>query len=345
MDCGELSTLILKVLRPLEDARTDDFYKYVIFTKDGIVSYNDRICVYIKYKSDLECVLPAKKFYAVLPKTGEAEIKVVGSKLVMKTPRTTAKVNTVDAPDLIDSIKSMKLKKKRNWEVLPEDFMKAMNMCYPSASKEMNEPAMTCVSISDDVVVATDDVRISEYKMESGIDQEILIPAKTVSELVMYDNLTHFCVFGNWIYFTDSTKSRKFCARIVDAELGEHTENFDFKVVNTLKLPVQETVEAVRYVAPMAVEDEHGYPWMKMTAKKKMITFTTNDPNAGEASSTVKLRSKVKKSSTIYINPGFLTHIIRDAHTMEIGVDRAKFKTDNFTHLVALMKEEGYAVD
>lgn len=345
MDCGELSDLILKVLRPLEDARTDDFYKYIIFTKDGIVSYNDRICVYIKYSSELECALPAKKFYAVLPKTGEAEIKLEGSKLVIKTHRTTAKVNTVHAPDLIDSVKSMKLKKKRDWSDLPEDFMKAMNMCYPSASKEMNEPAMTCVSIKDNTVVATDDVRISEYIMDSGIDEEVLIPAKTVSELVMYDNLTKFCTFGNWIYFTDDTKSRKFCARLVDAELDEYKQNFEFEVVNTLTLPVKETVEAVRYVAPMAVEDEHGYPWMKMTAKKKSIVFTTNDPNAGEASSTVKLRNKVKKTTTIYINPGFLTHIIRDAHTMKIGVGRAKFETSNFTHLVALMKEEGYAVD
>lgn len=339
MDCGELSTLVLNVLRPLDDSRTEDFYKYIIFTGDGIVSYNDRICVYIRYKSNLECALPAKKFYEIMPKTGEADIVINEGKLIISTSSTTAKINITHAPDLIESVKSMRLKKKRDWKELPADFFKALNMCYPSASKEMNEPAMTCVYINDDIVAATDEVRISEYKMEEGIGEEILIPAKTVQELVLYDNLSKYCVAGNWIYFTDRTKSRKFCSRLITSEFPEYNENFDFDEKQSLTLPVKDTVEAVRYVSPMALEDEHGFSTMKIIAQKKELKFITNDPDVGEATAVVKLRNKMSKKITIFINPGFLVHIIRDAHSMIIGEDRAKFETDNFTHLIALMKK------
>ncbi len=339
MDCGELSNQVAKVLSPLDDARTEDFYKYIIFTGDGIVSYNDRICIFIKHPTDLVCALPAKKFYSVLPKSGDAELSVQSGKLVIKTRSTTAKVATVDVPELMESVKSMKIKKKRVWKETPSDLMAALAMCYPSASKEMNEPAMTCVSIHDTVVAATDEVRISEYRLETGIGRKILIPAKSVAELIMYDGLTQYCIEDRWIYFTDRTKSRKFCARLINAEFPDYHRHFDFESIGIVSMPVKETLEAVRYVAPMAVEDEFGFAWMEVKLDRKKATFTTQDPDVGEATATAPLRKAVQVPP-FNINPGFLIHIIKDAHKMIIGEDRAKFETENFTHLIALFKEE-----
>jgi len=341
MDCGELSNLISKVLRPLDDARTEEFYKYIIFTGDGIVSYNDRICVFIKHRTNLECALPAKKFYSVLPKSGKADLFVDAGKLVIKTDNTTAKINVVKVPELMESVKSMGIKKKRKWKTTPPDFMRALNMCYPSASKEMNEPAMSCVSINDDVVAATDEVRISEYVMEHGIDEEVLIPAKSIRELIMYEGLSLYCIKDRWIYFTDESKKRKFCARIITAEFPDYKEHFDFDPITTITFPIKATVEAIRYVAPMAIEDEHGFSWMEVKMKKKNINFLTKDPDIGEATSDVVLRKALKKRvPTFTINPGFLMHIIRDAHKMVLGEDRAKFETENFTHLIALLHDQ-----
>lgn len=340
MDCGELSNLVAKVLSPLDDARTEDFYKYIIFTGDGIVSYNDRMCIFIKHLVGLECALPAKKFYSVLPKSGEADLSVQRGQLVIETETTTAKVATVDVPELMESVKSMKIKKKRVWKETPSDLMTALAMCYPSASKEMNEPAMTCVYINDRIVTATDEVRISEYKLDNGIDKEILLPAKSVAELIMYDGLSQYCIEDRWIYFTDERKSRKFCARLINAEFPEYKEHFDFKPITTVSMPVKETLEAVRYVAPMAVEDDHGFTWMKVKMDKKEVMFTTQDPDVGEATATAPLRKAVRRVPPFHINPGFLIHIIKDAHKMIIGADRAKFETENFTHLIALFKED-----
>lgn len=339
MDCGELSNLVAKVLSPLDDARTEDFYKYIIFTGDGIVSYNDRMCIFIKHLVGLECALPAKKFYSVLPKSGEAEMSVQRGKLVIETGTTTAKIATVDVPELMESVKSMKIKKRREWKETPSDLMTALAMCYPSASKEMNEPAMTCVYINDDIVTATDEVRISEYKLDTGIGEEILLPAKSVAELIMYDGLTRYCIEDRWIYFTDELKSRKFCARLINTEFPEYQQHFDFNPIATVSMPVKETLEAIRYVAPMAVEDEHGFAWMEVRLDKKKATFITEDPDVGEATATAPLR-KARRVQPFHINPGFLIHIIKDAHKMIIGEDRAKFETENFTHLIALLKED-----
>jgi len=339
-DLDDLNVTVSRALMPLDDSRVGEFFRYLIFTGTQIVSYNDRVCIAQIFNTDFEnkVAVNAKVFYNLLPKVGasEVEIKETPTSLIIKTNKTKASIAKSNAEELINKIDQINF--EPDWKPLPQEFLAGLAICSDTASKDPAEPAMNCVYVNGSTIAATDDVRVSEFKMASKFNGKILIPAKTAKEVCSLEGLTHYAVSDAFVSFRDKGNSKQIHARLVNLEFPMYQFLFKFDIRQEITLPVEEVEQAARYVMPTAVEDEYGYKPMDIKIRGSKCTFKTMNPDAAFAQYTFKLG---RPADDIYfeINPSFLIHAIGIANNLKIGDDCALFETGNFRHLVALMGE------
>lgn len=330
---------ILTMIKPgLSNKAIIEETTHFIFTGKQIVTYNDRICILYPFKTDFSCSIPADQFFKILNgvKVDKIKIDFEEDKIKIKSKGLNASLSTMSGENIIEMISVIDIDKmKADKKSLPEDFKEAITMCLFSVSKDLTNPAMTCLFINKNNIASTDDLRISEYAMKAKIKESILLPASSAVQLIKY-SFDEYSVSedNNWISFFNK-EGLCFCCRLIEGEFPDYKGLIQDFESEEIELPkeIKSMIETAAISADgetdiekeIEIKFEDGLILLKGQGKiSKIETYS---------------KAKIKDNITFKINPFFMSKIIDHTHSMFLGEGKALFKSGEFRHIIALRGE------
>lgn len=325
---------ILSAIKPgLAKKQIVEEAAHFIFTGEDVLTYNDNICIIHPFQTDFKCSIAANEFYKIMAniETNEVELFLEDNKLKIYADKTKANLATSDGEKILSMINNFKLNQvMKNLIPLPEDFLKGAELCKFSASKNASNPILTCISIDKDSMTSSDDLRISQYKMKKSINCSILIPAKSVMELIKFPVIDYYISTG-WIFFA-TKEDILFCSRLVTGKYYDCSEFFSFERGIEIDLPKE--ISKMIEISSILTEGEYD--------TDKFVDFEISNGKIkckGENSvGWIENEIETVSKSTIKfsINPLFLIKILEYSSKMIYKDNRVLFSFDNFQHLMTL---------
>jgi DNA polymerase III sliding clamp (beta) subunit (PCNA family) len=308
-------------------------FTHFVFTGEEVVTYNDEICISHPLKTDFTCSVPAVKLYKTLSGIqGNASVtlKLEEDKFLILTATTKASFNTTVEKDAEERIKMLGLDQIQEWGRLPEEFIKGMFLCMFSASKDMTKGVATCVYWKNNCLISSDGIRISKYDLGIETGMNVFIPARSVIELINFDNMNSFRVGENWAHFKTDDEV-VFSTRIMDGEYPE-VESF-FKDEGTrIRLPedLRAEIGSMMFMTEGMVDFDKK---MRIRIEPGKIFCRMEDANDWIEK---ELETSYKQDPIeLDINPLFLAQVMEKSTTVRIG-ERATFSRENFKHMLSL---------
>ena len=332
----KLIDILIKIKPGLSNKAIIEETGHFIFTDNQIVTYNERICISYPFKTDFSCSVAADQFFKILNgiKADKFNLDFEENKIKIKSKGLNASLATMTGENIIEMISAIDMNKE-NKKSLPEDFIEAITMCLFSVSKDLTNPAMTCLFINGKNIASTDDLRISEYTMKSKIDESILLPASSTVQLIKYSfDAYSISKDNNWISFFDND-DLCFCCRLIEGEFPDYKGLIQDFESEEIELPkdIKSMIETVAISAEGEIEIE------------KEIEIRIEDglfllKGQGKISKIeVYSKTKIKSITAFKINPFFMSKIIDHTHSMFLGEGKALFKSGEFRHVIALKGE------
>lgn len=312
---------------------------HFIFCGDKILSYNDRICIAIPFKTDFVCSISADEFYKILTSITQEEIdiKLIDQKLKITAKKLNVTLTTETGNAILNMIETLDLDNiPKLLRPLPTEFREAVSLCSFSAAKDMSNPILTCIFVNDNKVASSDNLRISEYTLSRSIRAKFLLPATSAIELVKFE-LEKFAISptNNWVYFTTKAGAI-FCSRLMDNNYPDYTQFLSSDDGIEIILP-DETRQLVETAAILASGDDDQNKEVEISIDDgKLKCRGENKLGWIESESDIKTTQSIE----FIINPIFLLMILIHTHTMCCDGSKTIFTSGNFKHAIALKAKE-----
>lgn len=309
-----------------------------IFTKGQLLTYNDKICVSYPLKTELDCALSGKEFYGIISGCPEDEVTLEQKKdsVSIKSGKDKSQLQQLDSSSIMELVKSLKLLSvKKKLQPLPDDFVEAINFCLFTASKDATYPVLTCLYINKNVVMSSDDFRVTKFEMKEGLESSFLLPATAAEKLVRYDVDSYYAA-EDWIYFK-TTNNAMFCSRAMQGEYPDYSQDFDVKGTNLifpngLSKCVQDSIV-------MTDGDFDLDKRVQVTLDSGSVIVRAEKEGIGWTEKPVEMKYKGKKKSFV-INPKFFAAILQRSNKAKLGEDRVVFTSKNSQHLISLFVDD-----
>lgn len=310
---------------------------HFIFTGRHIVTYNDRICVGHPFACDFSCSVPAQEFYSILNRMNDEYINLIfdEGKLKLEGDKVQALLVTDMGQNILPFIASLDLETyKKQSRSVPQDFVDAIKFCSFSASRNMSSLVLACLFIHDDLVAATDDLRISEYKMKDDMGCSMLLPAAIVTDLIKYP-IVKFAINkeGNWVYFFTDAEA-VFCCRLVDGEFPDYSPFLEGIDKDCIELP--DDIDYLIESASILCEDGDRNQDIEIVIQKGKLKCKGQN-KAGWIQSQSRVRTQLSTKFTI--SASFFLDILKYSRNMYFDETKALFKSETFRHVIALKGE------
>lgn len=324
--------------------------QHFIIRGGRVLAYNDRICISapLKVNTDLQLTVSAEDLYGVLSEIPEDGVVLEagedGVSLIVRSSSTEAGMAALPLEgDLADLILSLKLDslEPEDWQDLPSDFCKALNLCSFSASKDSADIAFSCLSIDCDgmgtgTIYSTDKWRISRYIFEDGGAFNFLLPLSAVLELIKHE-IVQAQEVGPWIHFRDKA-GLVFSVRAINTPFPDckdffAVEGVEFDLPDTLGLALHQAL----VFAPG--EDKELREAELFFEKGKVKVHSRNDRGWIKRSVLVPGLEVPEGMSRLLINPEFFIDILQQATTITVSKSQALFSAGAFNHVMMLPAE------
>ena len=308
---------------------------HYFFTNEKLITYNDKICISYPYtRFNKTFSIKAKDFYNII-KTIKSKFficKISNTDFLLNSEDTDAKIsiNTDDlfVKEMYESLNINDLE----FDTLndPDSFIKGLDFCRFSASKDATNQNFYCVSVDSKKICSSDNYRMSFYKIKELIPN-FLIPATSVNELVNF-SFNQLCVVKNWVHFKNEN-GLVFSSRLVSGNYPDLTELLAKKIdTKKIELP-KELKNLIADVSLMAKGDTEVDKNVDITLDNNILTCTSKK-EIGWLTKKMPINYTGDKLM-FQINPTFLSQILNKVNTIELTDKLAFFFTDNFTHLIA----------
>lgn len=323
----------LNLVRPaLSDKAIVELTTHFIFTGENIITYNDKIAIIHPFKTDFECTVSADPLYKVLSKIKDTTIEINLEKSELRIITSNIKSGLVVNTDEDDIGLPEGLDIDKKWKNLPTDFLDGVFLCMFAASKDFSQPLISNISVNEGTIIATDDVRMSKYKMRPPKMPNFLLPLNSAIELTKLDP-TKYSLDESWIYFKDKS-GVIFCSRIVKDEFPDMDDFFKIEG-EEIELPDEliKTVDSVCILAEGDIDIEKRID-VKISSKK---ISCRGEREAGWIESDVPTKINIKDDIKFTVNPIFFSQILSHSPTMIHSENQVKFISETFEHLLCLI--------
>lgn len=346
-DKNEMMDALSKVMPAIASREIIVGSKCFVFNKENVIAYNDSICISAPITTGISCAVNAEDFYNIIKsvKGKDFDMSLDGKQISVTSKGMKADIAIDTAEQVNEMIEALSLD-DLEFKELPENFIEAMSLLRFTASKEINSDNTQCLSIQGKFMFSTDSYRVSEYELDSEVEN-FLIPAnKSLSSLIKQKAFQYSLTEG-WVHFM-SEDGTIFSSRVVTGEypdleeiMEEYRESKGFNVFPG----ADEVVEIAREIAFMCEEEQDEDKAIEVVVKgkekKALITCrASKDRGKIEKKTSVEMKKPLKKSFKFNVNPYFLADILEKTAKISVMEDRAVFKMKNLTHLVSLMVEE-----
>jgi len=166
---------------------TDSF----IFSKGFIRAYNNQMAFSFPLETGLEVTVKAAETLRVTEKMSGNDIIFAQAEdcLEISDGRTRLRMTLIaEDEDIRQTLDGMGLE-EIEWTKLPEDFLDAVNLCSYSVSEDDAMAMIAGIQVADGIVISSDNLRISRYKLKDGFEGSFTIPRDAVSVVLRLGNV------------------------------------------------------------------------------------------------------------------------------------------------------------
>ena len=317
-----------------------------IFFEDRVHVYNGEIYISCPFKLGMNFSVDGFILLKVLKSFIEKFVwmKINGSNLEIFSEQAKAKVSFVDikdiAPSVIKDVKGFYLEKAK-WEELPQSILEGLYLCGFSTSQDLTRGNLYCVNVEKNVVLSTDDLRLSRYVFKEelkGKKEKWLIPFNYVDLFSKY-KFSNYCEFDTtWLSFKGEGEVIFALCKLK----GTHLENVDSffsmkkKNMEKIKFP-NEMLSFLDLVVGLIDEDLDYDKIIKLVSKDgKMVFILDREFLYKERAFEIEEGKNIEFE--FLVNPIFLKQIL--SRGSEFFFDKEKnhlhFYSDNFSHILSL---------
>lgn len=188
-----------------------------IFRGGVIQTFNDEIACTVDSPLEIEGAVPAKSFLELLRKLPEDEIDidVVEGELVVKGKKRRSGFRM--EKEILLPVEGVEVPKK--WKPLPDDFLEALSIVWPSAGADESQFILTCVHIQPGCIEACDNFQLIRYPIDTGMKESVLIRRESVRHISGL-GMTEFAETDNWLHFRDPSGLVLSCRRYMEEYLN-----------------------------------------------------------------------------------------------------------------------------
>lgn len=321
---------VLKLLSPGTGKTIQEETSHYTFFPGNVATFNDVICIVHPLEEANESFsVRSNEFYNVIskiPLDNPIEISLDGEKISIKSKGLKANLS-VSKNGLIEKVVANFSFAK--WDKLPTDFVKGIELCKFSVSKDSTSGALFCLFVNKKNIVSSDNFRISKYSMDSSMPS-CLLPLGGIQYLKLYP-VVEYCPQDNWIHFKTEA-GIVFSCRTLLGDFPGDVDQFLEPDGEEIILPKEfmDLIDGVLGMTPDVSELEKRITII--FDKEKVIVKAQKD--IGWIERWVEYSSP--KEMSFDINPIFLQQILEKDKKITVGDQRAWFISDSFKHVLLL---------
>lgn len=314
---------------------------HLVFAGGEVATYNDQICILHPFPCDLTFSVKGEEFTKILNGMSVTEFDMDLSSegtLKISAKKTKAELSTIVGDEskvehLIQKLRDI-VSKDNFFKPLPKEFLEGIFLCAFSANKDIATGVRSCIAVKGDAIYSTDNIRASNYIMESSMD-DMLLPAKDAMELVKY-KVEAYGISENWLHFCTKDGIVFNCKTMKGEYPFKKVQSIFADVDPELEFPT-DLRECVSSVTILAEGDLDVSKMVRVSIDSESITVKA-EKERGWIEKSVDFKYEGDKFSFI-INPIFFAQILQHATGFVLVNNLAQFSSDNFYHVLALPTE------
>lgn len=304
-----------------------------VFVDNRVFTYNDEVAVSHPIKINLEGAVPAKEFSALINKikANEFELNIKENELLLKGSKAKAGLRLEKKILLpIDAIGE-----PEKWYELPETFIKGVNLCLFSASKNEAHAALTCIHIFDRFVESCDNHRITRYDMgkeaSKAFLQDLLIRAVVAKDIALNEPIEYGITSG-WLHFRNEEGVTFSCRHYEDMDYPEFDEFIEVEGEEfTFPAELHEVMDRASVMS-------EGDRVSLILENGELLVCSENQSGWFEEA----IESDYEGESLEFdIQPEFMNSLLKFKGSVVVGESALRFDSDNFIHVVQIMSPKG----
>jgi hypothetical protein len=306
-----------------------------LFKGGRVITYNDEISISHPVEDlSIDGAIKAEELYKFLSKISKEEIDVSATEkeIQLKAGRikaglTLQKEIKIPFEDEIGEI--------GKWKKLPEGFNKSARFAMSSCSRDMSNPALTCVHITPDgIVEGTDSFRIAQCENDKIPVKESLVPADSIKEVIKIEP-THVAEGDGWIHFSNEegtvASSRLYVSEYKDLSPFMDVDGVEFEFPESI-------LESIERAYVFAKKENILDEWLQIDISKNKLQIS-GQSETGWA----KEKHSIKYDGDhirFMVVPYLLQDILKETRRCTIGDNKMKFSDSNWSYVSVLRKVE-----
>lgn len=308
---------------------TDHF----MFNNDFIYAFNDEITITKTFITKVNGSVNGPSLLKLLEKLKEEDVFISQEKNNLKIVSGRTEANLKLIPDIKIEL-PFKTSELNKWRKLPTNFIEALSFCIFSAATNDNRECFNCLFITEDNIIACDNLRVTKYNLDSKIKEPFLIPKNSVQHLIKYNPIKYSLETDGWVHFIDNDQV-VFSARTVVNDFPDITDLFNIEG-KRIRLP-KEFAEAVSRADILVTADFDQDRYITVIVDKNTITCKGSGIHG-----TIKETMKQEYTGDILkftAHPTHLQDILNRVQSTKVGEDKLLFSGKNFKHVISLIGE------
>lgn len=304
-----------------------------VFNKETVHVFDGQTFMVANFATGVEGGVEGSSLLKYIEKlsTNTVEINQVEQKISIKKGRSVASFvieNSSEFPVNLSEI---------SWRKAPGNFIPAITACSYTCGQDYTDMRLVVVHIAGEYAESTDQERITRFKLDRPIKDELFIPANIVPYLSKA-KIVKYALTEDWMFF-ENQAGDVICHRNVS--LGEDYENLEQIVKNNsggkpLELPdkMYDAVEkAAIFQNDIKIEADRRIA-VRCKAGKIRIESNGTHGNFLEV-----IPCDIEESFCFTVNPAFLMQIMEKSNTVLFHDDFMKIENENYVFLTTLAVE------
>lgn len=333
VNTNDLCDVLTDVKPGLSNKEIIEQSSHFVFDDDLIRTYNDQITITAFFDTDLKGAVSASNFYKLVSKITDEEVEIVMDESDNAFLIQGNKIKSSVAIDQEIKLPEIKVPEPegKEWISLPDNFIEGLTFAIFSASSNMLTQALTCLWVSQDCIVSSDNFRATLFDLSEDTELDFLIPASAAKELVKY-NPTSVVVEESWLHFKDENDTIFSCRTFMNTEYPEAI--FDLFEIEGVEVKLPDGFnDAIARAESMTTCEFTQDKTIQLEMEKGKLTCR-GAGTYGWVEETTNVNYKGKKIS-LKVQPDFLMQILKHLQTMTVG-DHLKFTGPSFQHVISL---------
>lgn len=300
------------------------------FSGSTVVTYNDKISISYPFKTDFLGFVRADTLYNLIAKLPESKFKLQqkGDFINLISKGVNVKLPSLGDEEVIKRINVVNQEtEKVKWKKLPTNFCAGISICSFVASKAESESTISCVYVTKDKCVGTDNKRVAFANLDKEMP-DLFIKASEVKHLIKIEPIKYGISKG-WLFFKNKVGS-VFSIRKIEGSFPEWEELFNFEG-KSVELPKNIT-QGVDLASVFSQIDHSATLGVIIEKNLCKILINTEGGN-------LKYKVPVDYNDEpieFVVNPDFLKEMLQHSTTITFADQKAKLETENYSILTVL---------